>query len=253
MSIFIDISLLKTMIPIERTNPCRVCKKLPYRRYGEICGTCYNRSLKLRSEEYRNSLNEYNRKRLLRKKMERSVTVECGICKNNFPTGYKHQKCCKGCVKEKIRIYHRTLYEKECGKSLEILNQLINCKVCRKEFKPKRFKQKHCTSQCFVKGYQKVRNKEKKRFYESVREFRLRGSAGSFTFKEWEDLKKKYDGQCPSCGEKEKLTIDHIKPISRGGDNSIDNIQPLCLRCNILKGNRHNTKYEIRNLERATA
>lgn len=61
---------------------------------------------------------------------------------------------------------------------------------------------------------------------------------GFHTFGEWELLKKQYGYTCPSCGKKEpeiKLTEDHIIPLSKGGSNYIENIQPLCRNCNSKK------------------
>lgn len=55
---------------------------------------------------------------------------------------------------------------------------------------------------------------------------------------EWELLKKQYNYCCPACGKKEPiiiLTKDHIIPISKWGCNLIENIQPLCKRCNSVK------------------
>ena len=47
-------------------------------------------------------------------------------------------------------------------------------------------------------------------------------------------------GSCPSCGgsglRKCDLTVDHIVPIRRGGRNSRNNAQVLCLSCNCSKG-----------------
>ena len=43
---------------------------------------------------------------------------------------------------------------------------------------------------------------------------------------------------CVSCGAKESLCMDHILPISRGGDSSDDNLQVLCSACNTKKGNK---------------
>ena len=47
-----------------------------------------------------------------------------------------------------------------------------------------------------------------------------------------------YDNCCVKCGEKKPLTIDHIQPISKGGSNITSNIQPLCGRCNSIKGTK---------------
>ena len=55
---------------------------------------------------------------------------------------------------------------------------------------------------------------------------------------EWLNLCVKFGNKCLCCGKSGiKLTKDHIVPISRGGENGIDNIQPLCQPCNVKKGN----------------
>lgn len=39
-------------------------------------------------------------------------------------------------------------------------------------------------------------------------------------------------------GEEIMMTKDHIIPKSRGGKNHIDNYQPMCIKCNVNKGNK---------------
>lgn len=54
---------------------------------------------------------------------------------------------------------------------------------------------------------------------------------------EWQSILDKFGNKCAICGAEGKLTIDHIVPLSVGGSNTIDNIQPLCRSCNSRKGN----------------
>jgi hypothetical protein len=51
-----------------------------------------------------------------------------------------------------------------------------------------------------------------------------------------ERILKKYNNKCVWCGATENLTIDHIKPVKLGGDNSDKNLQVLCRSCNSCKG-----------------
>ncbi len=48
------------------------------------------------------------------------------------------------------------------------------------------------------------------------------------------------DGHCCQyCGyEGEQLSIDHVIPRSRGGQDVWENVTTACLRCNVRKGNR---------------
>ncbi|EUL92836.1 HNH endonuclease [Enterobacter hormaechei] len=52
------------------------------------------------------------------------------------------------------------------------------------------------------------------------------------------DAIKKRDGEkCNYCGSTHDLEIDHILPVSKGGNSNAENLQVLCKQCNILKFN----------------
>ena len=50
----------------------------------------------------------------------------------------------------------------------------------------------------------------------------------------WTQKKKILGNRCQVCGQQAKH-IDHIMPLSKGGSNKIENLQPLCRDCNLLK------------------
>jgi len=69
-----------------------------------------------------------------------------------------------------------------------------------------------------------------------------------FTARQRQVITERYEGVCQACG-KDGLSplstsdeflssIDHVIPLSRGGSNDDDNIQLLCLPCNLKKGDK---------------
>ncbi len=53
------------------------------------------------------------------------------------------------------------------------------------------------------------------------------------------NLLQRDNNSCQYCGYTgDKLSIDHVIPRSRGGDDSWENVTIACLTCNVEKGNR---------------
>ena len=54
------------------------------------------------------------------------------------------------------------------------------------------------------------------------------------------DIALHYENTCLRCGRSDlPMTVDHIIPISLGGDDIGSNIQPLCGPCNSAKGAKY--------------
>lgn len=64
---------------------------------------------------------------------------------------------------------------------------------------------------------------------------RQKNAEGQHTFEEWQKLCRQHKWRCTKCHKRKKLTKDHIKPLSAGGTDYIENIQPLCRNCNSRK------------------
>lgn len=100
----------------------------------------------------------------------------------------------------------------------------------------KSLKDKHWNWKGGISSDKKYRDWQKNQWHH-----RRRSASGSHTFTEWENLKAQYNWTCPCCKKSEpeiKLTLDHIIPLSRGGSDNIENIQPLCKICNCKKHSR---------------
>ena len=74
------------------------------------------------------------------------------------------------------------------------------------------------------------------------RRARIASAGGVLSSGIYERLMEQQRGLCPCCRvdlSKTKTHLDHIMPISRGGDNSDMNVQLLCQSCNLQKHAKH--------------
>lgn len=137
----------------------------------------------------------------------------------------------------------------------------IHCSGCKVFFKQplrqfKRAKNHYCSAVCYRKcavgavkynwkgGFKAAQVRYHHNHIERSRErvnrnrARRRGAPGSFTREEWEARKKEFNYRCAHCCKLQPLTMDHIIPVTKGGTNYINNIQPLCRPCNTKKWNK---------------
>jgi len=100
----------------------------------------------------------------------------------------------------------------------------------------RRFRQNH-------PGYDRTWNQAHPEVHQATEERRRAHKAAAaindFTRAQWEVMKQHYGHRCVYCGRKMKrLTMDHLTPISKGGNHTASNIVPACQICNSIKGTK---------------
>lgn len=143
----------------------------------------------------------------------------------------KYQAACKRCRNDKNKIYYQKTidHQKKRKKGYTSTPQF---KLYAKKWRennpeyPKKYREAHLAHA----RYTKARIEHRRRC--------LIKNAGDYSKKEWENLCAYFGNICIACYESKKLTIDHVIPLSLGGTNTIDNLQPLCKSCNSSKGKK---------------
>lgn len=139
---------------------------------------------------------------------------------------------CVVCSRENGRRWKKANAEKEAAKSRKWAKDNPE----KANARAKRWQKNNPEKVAASNRLWKKNNPEKVAAKNSRRRTQKTKAGGSFTGAEWKALVDHYGGRCLCCGCTDaKLTADHIIPVSMGGTSSIDNIQPLCGKCNSSK------------------
>lgn len=175
-------------------------------------------------------------------------TKTCKACGQSFPLDnfYKSASKCKPCHKA-----YATAWQKANPDRVKAHN---------KKRAPARWQKQKQDEEYMLKKtlYRQTRRKEytenaarwnkanKIRYQDNVRRSHIKSQAkdNKFYLILERELKAIYASACFFCGTRDKITIDHIIPISRGGNHSIGNLQPLCKSCNSSKKTRFISEYK---------
>ena len=190
---------------------------------------------------------------------------------------YGVQSLCKICSKEKGQNYIKRNKQKNLDKELNGIilpeTDLKMCSVC-KEYKPRSDFHKSmgtCDGKQYVcikckgerrkkkyrenpenelKKSREYRQTERGKFLHRNKEHRRRMQKNAtpeehkITESQWRKLIESQDYKCARCGckftDENKPTMDHIVPLSKGGEHTSANIQALCQTCNSSKGGNMN-------------
>ena len=89
-------------------------------------------------------------------------------------------------------------------------------------------------------------NPEKHRANIQRRRARELSAPGHCTGEQWEARLAYFGHRCRYCGTDERLGMDHMIPLSRGGSAWPSNLVPCCNRCNRSKGDKTFFEFMVR-------
>jgi len=194
----------------------------------------------------------------------------CSKCKNellleNFARNKKGKDglntSCKTCEKERGRIYRENNKEKirEVSKRYLKNNPEKRKETCRKyslnnqekekergrifrennkekeKERGRKYREENKEARKKTRDKYYSNNKEKCKTYWQIRRSKKLKLPFALTAKQWAQIKIDFNDECAYCGEKLPLTQEHFLALSKGGEQTIDNIIPACRSCNCSK------------------
>lgn len=159
----------------------------------------------------------------------------CRQCSGRFIPDHPRQRVCSDeCRRIEARRYNRELNEV----SHEQLR--LACRECSRVFVAGygNKRRTYCSVECYRRRASRVAK--------ARRRARIRGARGSTPLDPF-GVFERANWHCELCGtptphelrgthEPNAPELDHIIPLARGGDHSINNVQCLCRHCNNVKG-----------------
>lgn len=203
---------------------------------------------------------------------------KCRWKSDNDKRTKKTARLCPGCGRDISAEYAKKVYcSNAClrwvasgNTELRVLN--THCQRCEKEFDRLRAGKKYCSETCkkmagnlrngpsHAERYQRERDRRLAYAVDYSKAHPEVGQAAKrrrraavevnglyrFTGDDWKRCLNRFGGECVYCGAKERLSMDHVVPVTRGGSHGVGNIVPACVSCNASKGNSFLMEWKFR-------
>lgn len=190
---------------------------------------------------------------------------QCSKCNQSKPTTEFHKSIrspsglnpqCKTCVNKKLadwkkanpertREIEKTYRERNRQKVKQSSLNWYHSNRKTQNQKSREYARRNKEAQAIRGALWKKNNPEKVR--ESTNRRRIRKQLNGEYFISDKEIKRLYAAPCVYCGSLQRITVDHVIPISRGGVHSIGNLVSACLSCNSSK--RDKTIMEWKKLD----
>lgn len=235
---------------------CARCGKIRIIRGRELCASCHS------YERQCGDLSKYPKNNLGHRKRY-GYCEDCGEYtrvsgKNKCKKCYQRWHMSQPGNKEKHAKKEKDR-RKKLGERYRILDKKRSKTENRQKWQKKYSKQYYQDNREKLLEYQvnwRQENKEQFKGYMRTAYLRRKEADGITTSEQWQAIIDFYcpDNKCLACGKtfnseviEDKLTQDHVIPVSKGGSNWPENMQPICYSCNCSKSDVHETDYRPDN------
>ena len=154
---------------------------------------------------------------------------------------------CKDCKKKYAAEYQKSPRGHDVHlRATRKYHQTVDNEARREFYKTadgKAYLRERNKAESFLESCKKYRQSEKgktrKALNERKRRARFQEVLCTLTLEEWQEILQSYQFSCYYCGRDDvKMTIEHVIPISRGGNHTKENVVPACGSCNSSKRER---------------
>lgn len=149
------------------------------------------------------------------------------------------QSKCRDCH----NAYHRQFYKRDPEKVKKRAAKYFAANRAELNQKRKIYRQNHIEQELATSKRWAQNNRDKSRAYRAKNSAkRKKAKAFHVTNK---DITKILNLKCFYCQEAPSEHVDHIIPLTRGGNHSVGNLIGSCARCNIRKSNKTIMEYRL--------
>ena len=166
----------------------------------------------------------------------------CKLCGKTEGIEFRpHSRQCKACEREKYRAKQQAwaAANREAVRA-KVRRHRVK-KTADPEYQEKQtekirtYRAQHPTKAAEAAKRWRERHPERAKASWSHVRARRRSAGGSITPQEWEAVLTYFSHRCAYCHAPGKQTIDHVDPLAKSGEHTVDNVVPACPSCNSSK------------------